>query len=126
MENKLWYYRNQKALTLQELSRLSGISVAALNKIENGNTKDILLSNAITLSRVLNVDIYELFCIIKYWGGDKMYFNLICEELCITGGKVIHIDTNVGSLEEVHKIVTDNADKYPNGKWELYPMQIAM
>lgn len=66
MENKLWYYRNQKALTLQELSRLSGISVAALNKIENGNTKDILLSNAITLSRVLNVDIYELFCIIKY------------------------------------------------------------
>lgn len=42
-----------------------------------------------------------------------MYFNLICEELCITGGKVIHIDTNVGSLEEVHKIVTDNADKYP-------------
>nr|DAR50425.1 MAG TPA: Helix-turn-helix XRE-family like protein [Caudoviricetes sp.] len=63
MENKLWYYRNQKALTLQELSRLSGISVAALNKIENGNTKDILLSNAITLSHILNVDIYELFCI---------------------------------------------------------------
>lgn len=63
MENKLWYYRNQKALTLQELSRLSGISVAALNKIENGNTKDILLSNAIILSHILNVDIYELFCI---------------------------------------------------------------
>lgn len=63
MENKLWYYRNQKGLTLQELSRLSGISVAALNKIENGNTKDILLSNAIILSHILNVDIYELFCI---------------------------------------------------------------
>ena len=63
MENKLWYYRNQKGLTLQELSRLSGMSVAALNKIENGNTKDILLSNAITLSHILNVDIYELFCI---------------------------------------------------------------
>ena len=63
MENKLWYYRNQKALTLQELSRLSGMSVAALNKIENGNTKDILLSNAITLSHILNVDIHELFCI---------------------------------------------------------------
>nr|DAL48616.1 MAG TPA_asm: Helix-turn-helix XRE-family like protein [Caudoviricetes sp.] len=65
MENKLWYYRNKKGLTLQELSRRSGLSVAALNKIENGNTKDILLSNAITLSHVLNVDIYELFCI-KY------------------------------------------------------------
>ena len=63
MKNKLWYYRNQKGLTLQELSRLSGISVAALNKIENGNTKDILLSNAIILSHILNVDIYELFCI---------------------------------------------------------------
>nr|DAG69171.1 MAG TPA: hypothetical protein [Caudoviricetes sp.]DAV95168.1 MAG TPA: hypothetical protein [Caudoviricetes sp.]DAX09888.1 MAG TPA: hypothetical protein [Bacteriophage sp.] len=54
------------------------------------------------------------------------YFNLICEELCITGGKVIYIDTNVRTLEEVHKIVTDNAEKYPNGKWELYPMQLAM
>lgn len=63
MDNKLWYYRNKKGLTLQELSRLSGMSVAALNKIENGNTKDILLSNAIILSHILNVDIYELFCV---------------------------------------------------------------
>lgn len=38
----------------------------------------------------------------------------------------IALATNVGSLEEVHKIVTDNADKYPNGKWELYPMQLAV
>lgn len=63
MKNKVWYYRNQRGLTLQELSRLSGVSVAALNKIENGNTNDILLNNAIALSRVLKVDIYELFCI---------------------------------------------------------------
>ena len=63
MENKLWYYRNQRKMTLQELSRRSGLSVAALNKIENGNTKDILLTNAIVLSRILDVDIYELFCI---------------------------------------------------------------
>lgn len=54
------------------------------------------------------------------------YYNLICEELCATGGKIIHIDTNVGTLEEVHKIVTENADIYPNGKWELYPMQVAV
>ena len=58
MNNKLWYYRNQKHMTLQELSRRSGLSVAALNKIENGNTKDILLTNAIVLSRILDVDIY--------------------------------------------------------------------
>lgn len=63
MNNKLWYYRNQKHMTLQELSRRSGLSVAALNKIENENTKDILLTNAVVLSRILDVDIYELFCI---------------------------------------------------------------
>ena len=32
----------------------------------------------------------------------RIFYNLICEELCITGGKIIHIDTNVGTLEEVH------------------------
>ena len=43
---------------------------------------------------------------------DRQYYNVICEEISILGGKVIHIDTNVG--------------KYPNGKWELYPMIITM
>lgn len=61
----MWYYRNQRGLTLQQLSALTGLSVAAINKIENDNTNDILLSNAITLSRVLKVDMYELFCISK-------------------------------------------------------------
>lgn len=56
----------------------------------------------------------------------RLYYNVICEEICITGGKVIHIDTNVGTLEEVHNIVIDNAGKYPNGKWELYPIQLAI
>lgn len=65
MKNKVWYYRNQRGFTLQELSRLTGLSVAAINKIENDHTSDILLTNAITLSRVLKVDIYELFCISK-------------------------------------------------------------
>lgn len=63
MENKLWYYRNERHMTLRELSRKTGITVTALNKIENGNTNDILLSNAVILSRVLKVDLYELFCI---------------------------------------------------------------
>ena len=61
----MWYYRNQRGLTLQQLSALTGLSVAAINKIENDNTNDILLSNAITLSRVLKVNMYELFCISK-------------------------------------------------------------
>lgn len=63
MENKLWYYRNERHMTLKELSRKTGITVTALNKIENGNTNDIMLSNTIILSKVLKVDLYELFCI---------------------------------------------------------------
>ena len=63
MENKLWYYRNQRHMTLKELSRKTGITVTALNKIENGNTNDIMLSNAVILSKVLKVDLYEFFCI---------------------------------------------------------------
>ena len=54
----------------------------------------------------------------------KCYFNLICEEIGITGGKIIHIDKNIGDMNEVHKVVCDNVLKYPNGKWELYPMMI--
>lgn len=61
----MWYYRNQRGLTLQQLSKLTGLSVAAISKIENDNTNDILLKNAIILSRTLKVDMYELFCISK-------------------------------------------------------------
>ena len=65
MKNKVGYYRNQRGLTLQQLSKLTGLSVAAISKIENDNTNDILLKNAIVLSRTLKVDMYELFCISK-------------------------------------------------------------
>ena len=54
----------------------------------------------------------------------RTYFNLICEEVEATGGKVIHIDKNAGDMEEVHKIVCEHIEKYPNAKWELYPMII--
>ena len=57
---------------------------------------------------------------------NRQYYNVICEEISILGGKVIHIDKNVGSLDEVHKVVMDNVTKYPNCKWELYPMIITM
>lgn len=63
MENKVWFYRMKQNMSLRELSRKTGISVANLDKIENDNTHDILLSNAITLSKALHVDLYELFCI---------------------------------------------------------------
>ena len=57
---------------------------------------------------------------------DRQYYTVICEEISILGGKVIHIDKNVGSLDEVYEVVVDNVDRYPNGKWELYPMIITM
>lgn len=63
MENKVWIYRTKHNMSLRDLSRKTGISLANLNKIENNNTHDILLSNAVALSKALHVDLYELFCI---------------------------------------------------------------
>ena len=51
---------------------------------------------------------------------EKMYFNVICEEFGVFGGKIIHVDKNVKDMDDVHKIVCDNILKYPNGHWELY------
>lgn len=63
MKNKVGEYRYKQNITLRELSQRSGISATTLSKIENNQTNDILLSNAITLSHILKVDLYELFCI---------------------------------------------------------------
>lgn len=63
MKNKVGEYRYKQNMTLKELSQRSGISSTTLSKIENNQTNDILLGNAITLSRILKVDLYELFCI---------------------------------------------------------------
>ena len=46
----------------------------------------------------------------------KMYFNLVCEEIELTGGKIIHIDKNAGGIEEVHKIVCEHIEKHQNAK----------
>ena len=50
-----------------------------------------------------------------------MYYNVICEEIGITGGKIIHVDENRGTIQEVHDLVAENIEKYPTAKWELYP-----
>lgn len=65
MKNKIGEYRYKQNITLKELSQRSGISSTTLSKIENNQTNDILLSNAIALSRILKVDLYELFYIRK-------------------------------------------------------------
>ncbi len=63
MKNKVDEYRCKQNMTLQQLSERTGISRTTLSKIVNNQTNDILLSHAIILSRVLKVDLYELFCI---------------------------------------------------------------
>lgn len=49
MENKVKYYREQLGMTLAELSRKTGISTSEINYIENDMSKDVMLSNAISL-----------------------------------------------------------------------------
>ncbi len=53
---------------------------------------------------------------------EKTFYNVICEELELLGGKVIHIDKNFGDMNEVHNFVIDNIGKYPNAHWELRPI----
>ena len=53
-----------------------------------------------------------------------IYYKLNFEEIEKKGGKVIHIDKNLGNMNDVHKLVCANISKYPNAKWELYPMVI--
>jgi hypothetical protein len=50
---------------------------------------------------------------------EKTFYNVICEELELLGGKVIHVDKNFGNMNEVHNFVISNIDKYPNAHWEL-------
>lgn len=53
--------------------------------------------------------------------SEKMYYSVICEEIGITGGKIIHVNENRGTIREVHDLVDENIEKYPEAKWEVYP-----
>ena len=71
---------------------------------------------------------YMLICTICFVLRDKeirmerTFYNVICEELELLGGKVIHIDKNFGDMNEVHNFVISNIGKYPNAHWELRPI----
>lgn len=69
MNNRVWEKRNKLNMTLEQLSRKTGISKSEISKIENCYYNDILLSNAMLLAKALNTDIYDLFFI------DKKYYN---------------------------------------------------
>ena len=65
MKNRISEYRFKKEISLRELSERTGISITTLTNLENNPNKDILLSNAVKISKALQVDLYELFCIKK-------------------------------------------------------------
>lgn len=65
MKNRIGEYRFKKEISLRELSERTGISITTLTNLENNPNKDILLSNAVKISKALQVDLYELFCIKK-------------------------------------------------------------
>lgn len=56
----------------------------------------------------------------------KRFYNLICGELSIIGGVVIHHEVNHGSLDEVHNYIDEHFDEHPDAKWILIPMQMSM
>ena len=65
MKNRVGEYRYKLNLSVSELARRSNMSTTAITNLENGYTSDILLSHAVTLSHILHVDLYDLFCIPK-------------------------------------------------------------
>lgn len=65
MKTKVSEYRYKLKLSVSELARRSNMSTTAIVNLENGYTSDILLSHAVTLSHILHVDLYDLFCIPK-------------------------------------------------------------
>lgn len=55
-----------------------------------------------------------------------MYYNVICEEISILGGKIIHEDEIMGDLIEVLRFIEGKINCYPNGKWEIYPFSTVL
>lgn len=55
--------------------------------------------------------------------NNRIFYNVICQEFGITGGIIIHIDENKGDLDDVHKLISENIGKYPNGVWLIVPMR---
>lgn len=54
------------------------------------------------------------------------YYIVICQEIDMFDGVVIHVNQKAKDLDEVHRIVISNIDKYPNGKWELFTNSITV
>lgn len=65
MNSKLKQLRLKKGYTLEELSRLTGLSTTYLNSIENGYQRNPSLDTIDKIAIGLNEDLVKIFYIIK-------------------------------------------------------------
>lgn len=54
------------------------------------------------------------------------YFNVICEEMDVFDGKVIHINQKAKDIDEVCQIIKTCLEEHPMAHWELYPCHVRM
>ena len=54
------------------------------------------------------------------------YFNVVCEEIDVFDGKIVHINEKAKNIEAVCEIIKNYSDTYPTAHWELYPCSVKM
>lgn len=54
------------------------------------------------------------------------YFIVICEEIDMFDGLIVHVNEKAKDIEEVHQIVKKNINKYQNATWKLFPCGVAI
>lgn len=60
--------RVERGMSMRELSEKSGMSVAAISKLENGCTTTVRPANAQRISKALEADLNELFVVDRKGG----------------------------------------------------------
>lgn len=60
--------RVERGMSMRELSEKSGMSVAAISKLENGRTTTVRPTNAQRISKALEADLNELFVVDRKGG----------------------------------------------------------
>lgn len=52
------------------------------------------------------------------------YFIVICEEIDMLDGKIVHINQKSKNIKEACRIVELYANQFPAAHWELHPCHI--
>jgi transcriptional regulator with XRE-family HTH domain len=82
LASKIKSLRKEKNVNQKELAEISGVSQAAINKIETGKTKSPSIDIAIKIADALDVDIYELYGTSSGWAklNDNATLELLSKE----------------------------------------------